>query len=409
MTATRGRRGLNWRHVLIVAGKETTDTLRDRRTWMAMVIVPLIIIPLMLIAAPSAVSQQVEKVERTIAEVAVVGGDAAGGLTAFLGGYEGLAVVGSSDPEADLADRRIHAILYLPPDFDQAIAAERPAEIEIAFDASDQKSSMAHDRLRMAVGAFAAAVAEQRLVERGIDPAVMRPVVTESRNVAPPAKMGGMFLSMIMPMMIAVWAAMGGMYAAIDGTAGEKERGTLEPLLSAPPSRSSLVVGKFLVVTAMSLVSATVSVLAILVAFAAKPEAITGHLGGEAALVSLPLGSLGLIAVASVGVAAIFAALQLAVSVYARSFREAQTYLSPLAIIIVLPGIFTQFTPAADAPQWVFGVPLLNAIFTYKELLEGIVNWSHLLTMLASSLVVAALCLRFTIALFRREQVLFRT
>jgi len=403
-------KGLNWRHVLTVLRKEAVDTLRDRRSWIAMVVVPLLLIPVLLIVAPTAIQSQLEKVEQTVGEVTVVGADEAPSLLAFLGEVEGLVVVESTVPEADLQAREIHAVLYVPEGFDEAVAAEEPVSLRIAYDAADQKSEMTRSRLLAAISAYSTAVSEQRLVSRGIDPSIVRPVSTTSENVAPPAKMGGMFLSMIMPMMIGVWAALGGMYAAIDGAAGEKERGTLEPLLSAPPSRVSLVVGKFIVITVMSLVSATVAVGSMVVAFIIKPEALLGPVAsGGAASVSLPLGNLALIAAGSIGVAAIFAAIQLAISVYARSFREAQTYLSPLAIIIVFPGIFTQFMPAADAPGWIFSVPLLNSIFVFKELLEGVVNWSHFATMLLSSLAVAYLCLRFTVSLFNKEQVLFRT
>jgi len=403
-------KGLNWRHVLTVVRKEAVDTLRDRRSWIAMVLVPLILIPVLLIVAPTAIQSQLEKIEETVGEVAVVGAGEAPSLMAFLGQTEGLAVVESSDPEADLQAGEIHAVLYVPEGFDRAVAAEEPASLRIAYDAADQKSDMTHSRLLAAISAYSAAVSEQRLASRGIDPTIVRPVSTTCENVAPPAKMGRMFLSMIMPMMLGVWAALGGMYAAIDAAAGEKERGTLEPLLSAPPSRVSLVVGKFIVVTTMSFVSATVAVAAMFVAFTIKPEALLGPMASADGLsLSLPLGSLALIAVASIGVAAIFAAIQLAISVYARSFREAQTYLSPLAVVIVFPGIFTQFMPAADAPGWIFSVPLLNSIFVFKELLEGIVNWSHFITMLLSSLLVAYLCLRFTVSLFDKEHVLFRT
>ncbi len=402
--------GINWRHVGIVMRKEFMDTLRDRRTWLAMVVLPLVIVPVLLIAAPSAVQSQMTKVEQSVANVTVVGGQDARGLLDALGRTPGLAIVESAAPEADLTARKIQAILTLPAGFDAAIAAEQPVKVDIAFDAADQRSSSAHDRLAMAIGAYSSEVARQRLVRRGVDPAIMVPIQTSARNVAPPAKMGSVFLSMVMPMMIALWAVTGGMYAAIDGTAGEKERGTMEVLLAAPPSRVSITVGKFLVVTTTALVSAGISVVAMILAFSIKPEALGLMAGGGGSVaVALPLGRLALIAVASIGIAAIFAAVELAVALFARSFREAQTYLTPLSIVVVFPGILTQFMQAADAANWMFAVPLLNAIFAYKELLEGIVNWTHLGILLGSSLLVAYLCLRVTAALFRRENVVFRT
>jgi len=400
--------GLDWRHVAVVARKEFTDTLRDRRTWLAMVVLPLIIVPVLLLVAPTAVQSQMDKVEKSVAKVAVVGPEGAGDFLAFLGQTPGLAITDSADPEADLEARKLQAILRLPADFDTSIATEMPVEVEIAFDAADQKSSSAHDRLMMVIGSYSAGVIERRLVSRGVDPTVLRPIETSSRNIAPPARMGSVFLSMIMPMMIALWAVTGGMYAAIDATAGEKERGTMEVLLAAPPSRTSIAVGKFVVVTTTALFSATISVVAMILAFSVRPEALGIMSGGGSVAVALPIGRLALIAVVSIGIAAIFAALELAVALFARSFREAQTYLTPVSFLVIFPGIATQFMTAGDAAAWVFGVPMLNAIFVYKELLVGTVNWTHLGLCLASSLVFASICLRITVGLFKREQVVFR-
>lgn len=406
----RNLSGINWRHVGIVTRKEFMDTLRDRRTWVAMVVLPLIIVPVLLLLAPSAVQSQMNKVEQSVANVAVVGGEGAQGLLGYLAKTPGLAVTDSANPEADLGARKLQAVLNLPPGFDASIVAEQQVKVEVLYDAADQRSSSAEARLMMAINSYAAQVAQQRLISRGVDPALLVPIETSAKNVAPPSRMGSIFLSMVMPMMIALWAVTGGMYAAIDGTAGEKERGTMEVLLAAPPSRASIAVGKFLVVTTTALASAAISVVAMILAFSLKPAALGLMSGASGAVtVSLPLGRLGLIAVASIGIAAIFGAIELAVSLFARSFREAQTYLTPLSILVVFPGIATQFMQAADAANWMFAVPLLNAIFAYKELLEGTVNWTHLGILLASSLAFAYLCLRLTVSLFKRERVVFRT
>jgi sodium transport system permease protein len=131
--------------------------------------------------------------------------------------------------------------------------------------------------------------------------------------------------------------------------------------------------------------------------------------GVQALALALPPANLALMAAAMVALASIFGAVQLTVSLYARSFREAQTYLSPVTLVVVLPAVFIQFIRAADVPGRVFTVPVLNVIFIFKELLEGPVNWTHFGTMLASSFITAYVCLRLMAAVFRNEQVLFRT
>ncbi len=412
----RGER-LNLRHVGIVFVKELIDTTRDRRTWMAMVVIPLLVMPLLMLVGPSSVQKQMEKYQQQKAAVGVfvqAGGvvtpqTAAPSLLAALKAGGGFDVRSVADPAADIMNGKVKAVIVVSPSFEEDLTAGRPTPISVNFDASDQNSSIVSDRVNGVVQSLGAAVAAARLSKRGLDPSLVTPFTVSTNNVAPKEKVGSTFMAMILPMLFGVWAALGGMYAAIDAAAGEKERGTLEPLLASPPSRLSLVMGKYLVVVATSVFAAFISLIGLYVAFKIKPEALSMTGDGGPATFALPWNIMGLMLLVAISLAAIFSALQLAVSVFARSFREAQTYLSPLTFLIVVPGIMTEFVPPSEVSASMFYIPVLNSLFVLKELIMGVVNWSHLGVTLGTGLIWTIVSLRLATSLFSRESVLFRT
>jgi sodium transport system permease protein len=375
-----------------------------------MVIMPLLLVPVLLLAMPAAMERQLERVHEAPVQVAVVGAEHYPPLVAFLDRLEGVNIVRAEDPEAQLAAGRVHAIIYLQEGTATAVVQEAPVHIRLAFDATNEMSSAARDRLAAALREFSNQVVAGRLLARGIDPAIIQPFPVSLENLAPARRMVGLALSMIMPMMLAMWASLGGMYAAIDCAAGEKERGTLEPLFAAPPSRTAVVVGKYLAVVVTSVLASGVCLAGMVVAFLVRPTALTGPGTGVAVGLGevLPAPVVGVIFLIALGLAGVFSALQLAISLYARSFREAQTYLSPLSFVIVVPVLLTQFLPIEHVPVWFFYVPVLNSLTVFRQVLLGVINPQHIGITLAISLVGIRLALAFAVASFSKEQVLFR-
>lgn len=398
---------MNLRHAWIVFSTDLTNTLRDRRTWLAMVVIPLLLVPLMLVMMPTALESEQRRLAQARLHVAVVGAHHAPDLTAYLADSGEVALLELPEPEEALRDGAVTVVLHIGPDFDARVARGESGTLRLVYDGSRPASEVGRARLERLVAAYAQTQVAARLAQRGIDPALLVPVQTEVRDAAPPERAGAYFLASLLPIILAVWAALGGMYAAIDGVAGEKERGTLEPLLATAPSRASFVAGKYLVVVLTSVVAAAIALVGMYLAYLIKPEALAGGAGGlrlfltgEGALVALATALL---------LAAFFAAVELALSAFARSFREAQSYLSPLTIVVVIPGLLTQFSdPHAVAP-WMYAIPVVNSLLVFKEALLGAVDFGHVALMAVSSLAAAAVALRFTLWLFHQESVLFRT
>ncbi len=398
---------MNWQHVWIVFSTDFMNTLRDRRTWFAMIIVPLLLVPLLLIAAPTAIEGQMRRLEANPPEVAVLGSEHAPRLVAFLGRSIEIQLVESEDPWTDLSEGNVKAVIEIEPDAQAIIARGETGRVVLHFDASDQVSEIARSRIQRILSIYSQSVVADRLEARGIAPEILVPLQTELRDVAPESANAGQFLAMIMPMMLAVWAALGGMYAAIDAVAGEKERGTLEPLLATPPSRGSLVFGKYLTVVLTSVIATLIALVAMYVSYLIKPTALGEGVTG--ASLALPVVNLAVALVVLVLLAAFFSAVQLALSAFARTFREAQSYLSPMSIAVVLPGIMTQVADPATVADWYYAVPILNTILLLKQVLLNAIDWNQFILTALSSLVIVVVALWYTAGLFRKEEVLFRT
>ncbi len=397
--------GLDLRHAWIVFAKELSDTIRDRRTWWAMIILPIVIIPLMTLIGPRAAIKQIEDIQRTKSNIVVAGAERAPTLVSFLEASGQFNLV-TADPATAIKDRKALAVVYVPADFEQSLRQEKPAQVRVAFDASDNKSSMVQDKVARILTDFSQATVTSRLRALGYDPSLLTPLALSFENVAPKEQMGATFLGMILPMLMAMWAATGGLYAAIDVAAGEKERGTLEAILTVPVSRISLAFGKYLVVVVSSLIAAVISLVGFAVAFRVAPVSLQP---GQAATFTMTAAQAGLIFLVALTLSAFFAAIELAVSSFARGFREAQTYLTPITFIVLIPWIFTQFTSPADIPAWYYMVPVMNGVMAFKELVMGIVNPAHLRDTLVFSVIYVVIALRVAGRLFQRESVLFRS
>lgn len=185
---------------------------------------------------------------------------------------------------------------------------------------------------------------------------MLNPLAITRRNMASEERMGGMFMAMIVPMMLVMWAILGGMYTAIDVAAGEKERLTLEALLISPISRFQLVFGKFLAVVVTSVGAALISLTSMFVSVQVIAPALAGENSEVLTEVAMNIGAAQffLLLVVAVLTAGWASPIEIALSVYARSFKEAQTYLSPLSIIVVIPAVMTQMVEVEAASVWYY-------------------------------------------------------
>jgi sodium transport system permease protein len=214
-------------------------------------------------------------------------------------------------------------------------------------------------------------------------------------------------MSQLLPYMILVFAFLGALYPAIDLGAGEKERGTLETLLVAPISRIALVVGKFLVVLAAAVISALLSTASLA---ASMQLGFLEDLATSSSTFSFNFIEAVVALLMVIPVACIFAALLLALSIFAKSFKEGQSYAAPLQMVLILPAMVA-FLPGVKLDWGMASIPIINVTLALKEIFNGNLDqhWHHIGLIFLSTTVFATALLWFSTWWFRREQVLFRT
>jgi sodium transport system permease protein len=385
--------------------KETLEAFRDRRSLLVMIVLPALIMPAVTLGIPYLEHRQQHQISTTVPDIAIVG--QAPNLIHLAYTSKLITPVRTADANKALRERRVLAVLEIPPNFDSLVAREAQVHVGVLFDASNPESVAARAKVVDLISRYSQAVVARRLIARHINPKDLLPVVMDERNVATQRQLSGMLLASILPFFIAMWAVVGGMSLAVDEAAGEKERGTLESLILTPPSREALVLGKFLSVLTASVGAVIVVVAAMMVSLRwGYPYVL--HTSQKLD-VSLPFGTAAVMLGVAILFAALMSAVQLTISIYAKSPREANQFITPLYFITVLPALAVQYITEWATTNSAFVTPVLNSFFIFRELLLGTTNWGHLALAAVSSAFYAALAVEWAIMLMSRESVIFRT
>ncbi len=408
---TPPRAGRLWRHTLTVYAKELRDALRDRRTLISMIVVPTLVMPVIMLVAGTVATRIVRKAQAEASPIAILAGADSAAVVAELRADARFRVVETPDYRQAIADKRIRAAVAIPAGFGTALARGAPATVTLYHYESELRSGMGVGALEDFFRQLRDRTVERRLVAQGLPAELVRPFAVKRENVAPPEKVGGNLVGGFIPYLIILLCFAGAMYPAMDLTAGEKERGTLETLLSSPVPRTAIVLGKFLTVLTASLTTMLCSLLSMGGSFLVGTRMIFGSGGAALPGGSMPaidpLGAVGVVALI-VPVAVLFSALLLGLSLLARTMKEAQSYVSPLVAVIILPAMMGML-PGVELDAKLALVPILNLSLACKEMLSGVWNWNYIALIFGSTVVYAAAALAGAVVLFRREAVLFRT
>ncbi len=393
--------------------KELLDQLRDRRTLISMIVIPILLFPVLVIGAGYLLGKWQERTEREKVPIMLLGSEHAPTLAEFLRAKEKFEIApASEDYVTRINDKDLRAAVEFPPGFEAALQAAdaEPPTVMIYYYSGELRSRMAVRELEDALEEYTNQQLRERLAGRGVSPRLLTLFNTEGKNVASPERVSGAVLGGLIFYLIALMSLTGAMYPAIDLTAGEKERGTIEAILASPASRTELVLGKFLAVFVISIASALLS-LASLAATFSFPLLSTLALRGETrSQFSLVISAKAVAAVflMVLPLAGMFAALLLTVSVLAKSYKEAQSYVTPLLVVVVVP-VVGSLLPGVDLNVGLALVPVLNVGLVSKEILTGSYPWGQIGLIFASSSVYAAAALFVAVRAFQRESVLFRT
>jgi sodium transport system permease protein len=397
------------RNLRIVYRKELRELLRDRRTIISMIVIPVFVMPLLMTALGLAAVKFSGKARQEIPKVMALGGEDSPGTWSALRALNTFAFVPPARDFTNLiSEKTLNAAIEIPKGFDAAVQAGEKTTVTIYTFSGEFKSMNAAHALDQFFRERRDHIVSQRLAARQVPEALLTPFEIRQTNVASAKKVSGNLVGMILPYLLIMMCLSGGIYPSVDLTAGEKERGTMETLLCSPVARTHLVLGKGLVVLTVSLATAWLSIFSYgLAVFLLRQLA-----GGAARSSPIPLtldpSSILAVLVMMVPLAVFFSASMLALGLFARSAKEANSYLQPLLIMAIIPAA-ASVLPGVELNWKLALIPVLNVSLAGREVMAGLFHWHYLALVLLSMSLYAALAVAFAVALFKRESILFRT
>jgi len=390
------------RTLFTVFVKEVIDNFRDRRTLAsALIMGPLFGPMLFAFVINLSIERSLDDFERTL-DVPVIGQEHAPNLMRYLASHNIHVVAGPADRAAAIDAVTVGAhdvVVIVPAGFGEQLAATIPAKIELISDQANTQAERDARRVRTALHSYGRELAAIRLVARGVSPAVLRPINVDEIDVSTPSGRSAMLLGMMSYFFIFA-LLMGGMYLAIDTTAGERERGSLEPLLALPVTRGELMLGKIAATCIFMAVSLLLSLCSFFVALKFMPLeqlGMTPNFGADvvvaAFLVLAPFILLG-------------ASLMTLVASFTKSYKEAQTWLSVVLIAPTLPILIVSILTLRPQLEFMF-VPSLSQHLLLVDMIKNEpVNIMHIAISVTSTLAIGAALTWICARLYRREGLL---
>jgi sodium transport system permease protein len=401
---------MNLQAVGIVYRKELTEWLRDRRTLISTVLVPLLAFPILMVGMTSLMTIMIGKAEKETAKIMVIGGEDSPQVLEKLRQVKDLEIIPYADDyKKRITEKEIRAAVEIPKGFDAALARAEQLTVKIYFYQGEVKSSFGANHVEKFFNDYRDSIITSRLAARNLPDAIIRPFEVKQENIAPPEKVSGAALGGLLGYMVILLSMTGAIYPAIDLTAGEKERGTMETILSSPLSRVDLVLGKFLLVLSASLATAILSIISMGTSFylVGRSPAMAQK---DAAVFQLHIGLATVLSVflMALPLAVLFASALLTISLFAKTYKEAQSYLTPMTFVVVIPAV-ASLLPGFDLNPKLALVPILSTSLVCKEIVAGTFHWNYIFLILLSSSVYAAAALFVAVKMFQRESVLFRS
>ena len=392
---------MNFGNVRKVFLKEIRETLRDRRTVIVMLVLPVFLYPALLVVVQQLVLIGRRSLEERPVAVAVLGDSADARAVAFLDRDSAIDVTRSDS--ISLASLRAGGEADAIVSFGEAIGPEHETrEVLVYFDASQDRSRRARDVVTDRLDEWGDTLLSQRLVYEGLPETFATPLAVADTSVASAERLGGYALGRFLPPLVILMTLLGAFFPAIDLTAGEKERGTLETLLTAPVPAREIVAGKFLTVCATAMATATLNMLSMYLTF----ESGVFSLAQDGLDFSVSPATAGLVLLLMVPLAVFFAAVSLGLAVRAQSFKEAQNQLTPMQFGAIVP-MYLPMIPGIALTYAVALVPIGGVAVLFRDLMGGVADPGPAAVAVGAMIVYALIALRFAASMFGREDVLF--
>jgi sodium transport system permease protein len=393
--------------IFVIFKKELVDTLRDRRTLVSMIAVPLILFPVLIGISSRVMSSQAKEAREKTLRVALITNGNAEEFRRILVQTDKVMLVEniSADSARSLvASDSLDAFFEFAPNFDKQVASLQPGVVTMYFKSAEERD-IEKGRALGLLKEYETELRYVRFKSLNINESVIKPVDVREVNLASAKEKIAPIIGGFLPYLFIIFCFLGSMYPAIDLAAGEKERGTLETLLTSPASRLEILLGKFGVVVLTGLITAAVSMLGLYIGIVQVKEI-------PAELLSTILGilevrSIALLLSLLLPLTVFFAAILLSLSIFAKSYKEAQSIISPMMIVIIVPA-FLGLMPGMTLNTTTALIPILNVSLATKAIIAGTISTMILLEVYASLIVFGGGSLYVCAKIFGREGTIFR-
>ena len=391
----------------IVAKKEIMEFVRDWRTIVALILVPLMLFPLLFIAFPLVMQNEAQELQELEVDILVQSdyiddeillGLNQSNMTITIDSLPN-GLVSLSEPMNDSSILRSY-------EFDAILRLEQRNDTwfySVLYLSTSEQSAEARNRILEVLNTWETNETIERIEAGGLDPdSTLNPLrwdgIIADADVATKGEQAGMLLSLFIPFVLALWTASAAVQPAIDMTVGERERGTLESLLSLPLSRSELLMGKWLAVVTITGVGVALQVAGLLFGIAFLAEDLVN-------VPSISIGSVLLLTLAVGLYGTMIVALYLALAMRSKSVKEAGTVLTPITLAMIVPILLTQFINLDDVESFWFAIPFVNVLLALRELLLDRIILEHVIIWIGVSIFVSFLTIRYAAKQFSREDI----
>ncbi len=396
------------RRIVIVAKKEIIEFIRDWRTIVALVLIPLLLFPLLFIAFPVVMQNEAAELEQKTVDILIQSNDIEDSLVNLIENQTALVTVVPLDENlTTLSDANNDTEELRNLEYDAILRMELRNDTwyyAILHLSTSEQSNEARGRILDVLVDWEDDIRSQRIKSAGLDvESTLDPLRWDGSisgaDVATKGEQAGMLLSLFIPFVLAIWTASAAVQPAIDMTVGERERGTLESLLSLPLTRTELLLGKWLAVVSITAVGVTLQIGGLLfgIAYLANDFIDVPSLSFTAiVLLALAVGFYGTMIVA----------LYLALAMRSKSVKEAGSVLTPITLAMIMPILLTQFINLDDVEMFWFGVPFVNVLLGLRELLLNRIIIEHVIVWVLVSSFICLLTVRYAAKQFHREDII---
>ena len=392
----------------VVFRKELRDTLRDTRVLLGVIISPLLVTPLILGTAAFFVGKKVTNQSAAVLDIGIVEHGAFPDLIEKLEDDDSIKTQKFETRKAaiEAIDKRtVRSVLVVSENAQQNFQSDQSASLEIIYNLANENSQNANSRLQNIIQKFSLNALSERVQAKALPNSFTKPIDIKNTNIASSDSTGAFILGMILPYIIVISAAFGGIQTAFDICAGEKERSTMETLLVSPASRPQIVLGKLFTIFAISLLASICAMTGVLAPLVIGLDSFKDILGDQ---ISINLSSIPAMLLIVVPLALFTSSLLLVISSFARNQKEAQTYVLPFISIILLPAMLSTIF-GAETQLYTAFIPVMNISLTMKQILGDLFDPLYFAISLGSSFLYAYIVMRIATAFFQRENILFRT